>query len=295
MGTSSRRLWLKREAPVALLLLTWGVARTTLGAPGAGVIEADVCVYGGTSGGVVAAVEAARLGKRVMIVEPGQHLGGMTAGGLSAVDIGEPRAVGGITREYFTRLVKLYGKTLVWDRPFPREGGGPATGGAYSIEPHQAERVFDEMAREARSRCSSRRAAGVGEEGRGAHCRNCGSKDGTVFRAKMFLDTTYEGDLMAKAGRELHAAAGGQREIRRDLQRNPLQREVPAPHQPPASRAPMAACPAARGCGIATCRWIRIACPAIPRAAYCPWCRRAIRPGRAIRLPACRRIATGFA
>jgi sialidase-1 len=74
--------------------------------------EADVCVYGGTSGGVVAAVQAARMGKRVILLEPGRHLGGMTSGGLSAVDIGEPRSVGGIAREYFSRLVAGYGKTL---------------------------------------------------------------------------------------------------------------------------------------------------------------------------------------
>src|SRR6185436_1022069 len=92
---------------------------------------------------------AARMGKSVLIAEPGRHLGGMTSGGLSAVDIGDPRTVGGIAREYFTRLVATYGKTLQWDRPFASKVGGPATGGAYSIEPHVAERVFDELAREA--------------------------------------------------------------------------------------------------------------------------------------------------
>ena len=76
------------------------------------VIKADLCIYGGTSGGVVAAVQAARMGRRVVIVEPGRHLGGMTSGGLSAVDIGDPRTVGGIAREYFTRLVAGYGKKL---------------------------------------------------------------------------------------------------------------------------------------------------------------------------------------
>ena len=63
------------------------------------VVEADVCVYGGTSGGVAAAVQAARMGKRVVLVEPGRHLGGMTSGGLSAVDIGQPPTVGGIARD----------------------------------------------------------------------------------------------------------------------------------------------------------------------------------------------------
>lgn len=111
--------------------------------------QADVCVYGGTSGGVVAAVQAARMGKRVVLVEPGRHLGGLTSGGLSAVDIGDPCSVGGIAREYFSRLVANYGKRLNWGER-SKGSGGPATGGAYSIEPHVAERVFDEMAREAR-------------------------------------------------------------------------------------------------------------------------------------------------
>src|SRR6185436_18938637 len=113
----------------------------------AAVIEADVCVYGGTSGGVAAAVQAARMGKKAVIAEPGKHLGGMTAGGLSAVDIGDPRTVGGIAREYFTRLVASYGQKLDWNKAFESKGGGPATGGAYSIEPHVAERVFTEMCR----------------------------------------------------------------------------------------------------------------------------------------------------
>ncbi len=68
-------------------------------------IEGDVCVYGGTSGGVVAAVQARRMGKSVVLLEPGKHLGGMTSGGLSAVDIGDPRSAGGIAREYFRKLV----------------------------------------------------------------------------------------------------------------------------------------------------------------------------------------------
>src|SRR5690606_13482525 len=101
-------------------------------------------VYGGTSGGVVAAVQASRMGKTVILLEPGRHLGGVTSGGLSAVDIGDPRSVGGIARQYFTRLAATTGVTLAWDKPFQGKGG-PATGGAYAIEPHQAERLFDVM------------------------------------------------------------------------------------------------------------------------------------------------------
>lgn len=162
-------------------------------------VEADICVYGGTSGGVAAAVQAARMGKKVVLLEPGRHLGGMTSGGLSAVDIGDPRSVGGIAREYFTKLAATAGVALVWDRAFESKGGGPATGGAYAIEPHEAERVFQEMAREAGVQVhTGARLAGVKKaDGRIVELT---MEDGATFHARMFLDTTYEGDLMAKAG-----------------------------------------------------------------------------------------------
>ena len=163
------------------------------------MIEADVCVYGGTSGGVVAAVQAARMGKMAVLVEPGRHLGGMTSGGLSAVDIGDPRSVGGLAREYFTRLVKRYGKELAWDKPFVSKAGGPATGGAYSIEPHTAEAVFDEMVREAGVIvvCEAQLTKATKN---GARITELRTADDRVIRAKMFIDATYEGDLMGAAG-----------------------------------------------------------------------------------------------
>ncbi|MEX0793340.1 MAG: FAD-dependent oxidoreductase [Pirellulaceae bacterium] len=161
--------------------------------------EADVCIYGGTSGGVTAAVQAARMGKRVLLLEPGRHLGGMTSGGLSAVDIGDPRSVGGIAREYFTRLVARYGKELAWDQDFKAAGGGPSTGGAYSIEPHVAEEVFQEMTQEAKvTVVFNARLTKVIKDG--SRITELETEDGTRFRAKMFIDTTYEGDLMALAG-----------------------------------------------------------------------------------------------
>jgi hypothetical protein len=166
----------------------------------AAVTEADICVYGGTSGGVVAAVQAARMGQRVLLIEPGRHLGGMTSGGLSAVDIGDPRSVGGIAREYFTRLVASYGKELNWGEAFSsRHGGGPATGGAYSIEPRVAERVFDEMAMEAGVTVwrAARLKAAIMDGPRIAELQ---MDDGRTVRGRMFIDATYEGDLMAAAG-----------------------------------------------------------------------------------------------
>jgi hypothetical protein len=159
----------------------------------------DVCIYGGTSGGVIAAVQAARCGKRVLLVEPGRHPGGMTAGGLSAVDIGDPRTVGGLTRDYFDALAKSVGRTVAWDRPFAGGHGGPATGGAFSIEPHVAEALFERMiaradvatvfdARLVRAICAEGRIVAVELD------------DGSTVRAAMWIDATYEGDLMAAAG-----------------------------------------------------------------------------------------------
>jgi hypothetical protein len=181
-------------APLAVLAAAEPTREPAAGSP---LHETDVCVYGGTSGGVVAAVQAARMGKRVVLVEPGRHLGGMTSGGLSAVDIGDPRSVGGIAREYFTRLAAKYGKTLHWDQPF-RGDGGPATGGAFSIEPHVAERLFDEMAAQAHVTVI-RETRLLSVKKAGTRLVELRTEDGRVVRARVFLDTTYEGDLMAAA------------------------------------------------------------------------------------------------
>jgi hypothetical protein len=187
----------RTHTPILLLLFLALRISSPLAADDAVRIEFDVCVYGGTSGGVVAAVQAARMGKRVVLVEPGRHLGGLTSGGLSAVDIGDPRSIGGIAREYFTRLVSTYGKTLNWDQPF--KGKGPATGGAYSIEPHIAERVFNEMTSEA-GVVVLREARLQSVRKEGARIVELKTDDNRIIRAKMFIDATYEGDLMAAAG-----------------------------------------------------------------------------------------------
>jgi hypothetical protein len=190
---------------VRLVSLVTKVCLTFVGtfAPAADV-TVDVAVYGGTSGGVVAVVQAARMGKKVVLVEPGRHLGGMTSGGLSAVDIGDPRTVGGITREFFTRLVARYGKKLAWDEPHKAVGGsGGGTGGAYAIEPHVAEEVFEKLVQEAGiTVLREARLVEVTKEGPRISRIVVAGPNGTrrEIAAKMFIDTTYEGDLMAAAG-----------------------------------------------------------------------------------------------
>ena len=85
----------------------------------------DVLVYGGTAGGVISAVTAARQGLRVALLEPGAHLGGMVTGGLSATDHGEKQTIGGSSLEFYERLGRHYGREIEW---YP--------------EPHAAEKTF---------------------------------------------------------------------------------------------------------------------------------------------------------
>src|SRR5438445_13808114 len=80
----------------------------------AAVVESDICIYGGTSGGVAAAIQASRMDKKVVIAEFGKHLGGLSSGGLGATDIGNKAAIGGVSRECYRRLGKHYGQEEAW-------------------------------------------------------------------------------------------------------------------------------------------------------------------------------------
>jgi hypothetical protein len=152
--------------------------------------EADVIVYGGTAGGVIAAVAAAREGASVILLEPGKHLGGMVGGGLGWGDVNRPEIVGGYTREYFTRVGREYGKNdMVWH-----------------IEPHVAEKVFDDMIREAKVdvRLGQRLREKDALKLDVPRITEAITESGEKFRAKIWIDASYEGDLMASAGVEFH-------------------------------------------------------------------------------------------
>jgi hypothetical protein len=146
------------------------------------IIEADLCVFGGTAGGVVAAVQGARLGKRVVLTEYGAHLGGMTSGGLGATDIGNKGAIGGIAREFYRRVGRRYGLAEAW-----------------TFEPSVAERVCFEMLNEAKAPVYFRQQL-TSVKREGARIVEVVMLGGKVFRARMFIDASYEGDLMAQAG-----------------------------------------------------------------------------------------------
>jgi hypothetical protein len=145
-------------------------------------LQNDLCIYGGTSAGVIAGVQAAKLGKTVVIIEPGNHVGGLMAGGLGWTDIGNKAAIGGLSREVFRRLGKHYGKSEAW-----------------TFEPSAAENEFKQLLLESKVPvCFRERLAAVKKNG--AQITEITTEKGDVFRAKMFIDASYEGDLMARAG-----------------------------------------------------------------------------------------------
>jgi len=146
----------------------------------------DVVVYGGTAGGVITAITAAREGLSVALLEPGTHLGGMVTGGLSATDHGEKEVVSGYAREFYERLGHHYGIDIEW---YP--------------EPHVAEKVLGEMLQEAENvtvfyRHRLKEKSGVKKLDNSL--TEIRMENDSMFRAKFFVDATYEGDLMARAG-----------------------------------------------------------------------------------------------
>jgi hypothetical protein len=156
--------------------LIWGCG------PRPHVLGTDVCVFGGTSAGVIAAVQAAKMGRSAIVLEPGRHLGGMSAGGLGFTDIGNEAAIGGLARDFYRRVGRHYGKNEVW-----------------TFEPSVAERVFDAMLSEAGVPVRfGQRLASVKKTR--ARVVEIVTDSGEVYRAKVFIDATYEGDLMARAG-----------------------------------------------------------------------------------------------
>jgi hypothetical protein len=175
------------------------------------VIEVDICVFGGTVGGVAAAVQATRMGKTAVLAEPGDHLGGMTSGGLGATDIGNKAAIGGIGREFYHRVAQHYAKDSAWrlekrEDYFTKRGGRSTLSDVnapdatmWTFEPHVAENMLFEMVNEAKVGLYFRQQlASIKKQG--SRIAEIVMENGKVYRAKMFIDASYEGDLMAKAG-----------------------------------------------------------------------------------------------
>lgn len=156
----------------------------------AGSGEYDVCVYGGNSASVMAAYSAAQMGSDVVVVSPDMRVGGLTTGGLGYTDIGNKQAVVGVAKQFYRKIGEHYGKLEQWvfepsvaleimeqylDHP--------------RIKVYKGYRL-DEVVKDGTDITS---ISAVGENG-----------DTLVFSARNFVDGTYEGDLMAKAGVSYH-------------------------------------------------------------------------------------------
>ncbi|MHC4530585.1 MAG: FAD-dependent oxidoreductase [Planctomycetota bacterium] len=185
----------------------------TKGAVGRESAYFDVVVYGGTSGGVAAAVQSAKMGKSVVLIEPGRHLGGLSGGGLGATDIGNKNAIGGISREFYHSIYLHYLKddSWVYEEHRDYEGEKPWRGSTkewdkgeawWMFEPHVAEEIFRKMVRRAEVEVvyGERLDLKKGVEKSGSVISSIRAESGRVFRGRMFVDATYEGDLMAKSG-----------------------------------------------------------------------------------------------
>ena len=166
----------------------------------------DVCVYGGTAAGVVTAVQVARMGKTVVLIEPSQHIGGMTSGGLGNTDIGKQASIGGVTREFYQSIREWYQDPAHWKfqnkDDYKWKGDRVVEDAWFVFEPHVAELKLNEMLKEAKISVvfGERLDLNDGVIKEGTKIQSIRMESGQVFTAKQFIDCTYEGDLMAKAG-----------------------------------------------------------------------------------------------
>lgn len=171
--------------------------------------SADLVIYGGTSAGISAAIQSARLGKSVILLEPTHRLGGLTTGGLGQTDIGNKQVIGGIAREFYQNIKKYYQYDNNWDwqkRSEYRDGGQTRTGNnedaMWTFEPSAALEVYHNMLRDLNIQIvynqRLNRSKGVLKTDNAIKSITMGSGD--TYDGRVFIDATYEGDLLAAAG-----------------------------------------------------------------------------------------------
>lgn len=193
-----------------LLVFSFSISLATAALSAAAPESYEVVVYGGTSGGVTAAVQAAREGRRVVLISPVRHLGGLTISGLGWTDLGAPGILGGLSKEFYQRVFRHYEAPAAWDRQTRRSYGNRGQGGpafdpasqvASVFEPKVAEAVFAAMLEEAHVPVVTGRldlTAGVRMADR--KIVSLKLEDGREFGGRFFIDASYEGDLLPGAG-----------------------------------------------------------------------------------------------
>lgn len=171
-----------------ILFLLSAAAMLLCGSCSRETYECDVCVYGGTSAGVIAAYAVAKQGKKVLLVEPTYRLGGLSSGGLGMTDIGNKQVVKGLSLDFYRRIGAHYGALEQW-----------------IFEPSVAENIFKgyiergnvEVIYGHRILSAEKQGTAISSIKLESTEKFCGRAD---VKAKMFIDCSYEGDLMARAG-----------------------------------------------------------------------------------------------
>ncbi len=173
----------------------------------------DVIVYGGTSGGVTAAVAAAKLGKKVALVSPTVQLGGLTTSGLGWTDLGKYQAasiLGGLSKEFYHRVYLHYAAQPNWNSVKSMAGqymaGFDQTNQlGFIFEPKVATKIYDDMLGETKVKIfTGLLDLDDGVAMNDQRITSIKLEDGRIFTAKMFIDASYEGDVMAGAGVSFH-------------------------------------------------------------------------------------------
>ncbi len=155
--------------------------------------QVDLCIYGATSAGVIAAYTASQAGKSVLLIDPGARVGGLSSGGLGQTDIGNKYVVTGLALDFYRKMGKHYGSFEQW-----------------IFEPKVAESIFkDYLAHANTPMLMGHRLVAVKTDNRSIKTISLlpsEHRDGkmTTVSAKVFMDCSYEGDLMAKAGVSYH-------------------------------------------------------------------------------------------
>jgi len=183
---------------------------TVYAKPGTEHHQADIVIYGGTSAGIIAAVQATKMGKSVVIVSPDRHLGGLSSSGLGFTDTGDKSVIGGLARIFYQKVYQHYQQANAWKwqkkEEYGNKGQGtPAIDGTdrtmWIFEPHVAEQVMEDFVKENklkiyRNEWLERKQGVKMKDGKIISIKTLSGK---VFSAKMYIDATYEGDLMAAA------------------------------------------------------------------------------------------------
>jgi len=203
--------------------------------------SADVVIYGGTSGGIAAAIQTKRMGKSVILIEPSSHLGGLTTGGLGQTDIGNKAAIGGISREFCQRVRQYYEQEAAWKwqakeqyRSIGQSQSSPDEDAMWTFEPHVAMKIYrewlDELEIPVVMNERLNRESGVAMT-RAVPWRivSITMESGKFFLGEMFIDATYEGDLMAAAG--VQYTIGREANARYDETLNGVQTQRAIHHQ----------------------------------------------------------------